>query len=67
MGQAIRNAQALGLHKDCTTASNVHEEMRHRLWWDLVDSDTYAMYEHSVVDHCLPCTAFSLYASAGRP
>ncbi|KIW21514.1 hypothetical protein PV08_02094 [Exophiala spinifera] len=41
MGQAVRNAQALGLDKDHTPASNVAEEMRHRLWWDLVDSDTF--------------------------
>ncbi|KAI1620036.1 fungal-specific transcription factor domain-containing protein [Exophiala viscosa] len=41
MGQAIRNAQALGLHKDRVPARNVDEEMRHRLWWDLVDSDTF--------------------------
>jgi len=40
MAQAIRNAQALGLHKDRVPARNVVEEMRHRLWWDLVDSDT---------------------------
>lgn len=40
MGQAVRNAQALGLDKDHTPARNVAEAMRHRLWWDLVDSDT---------------------------
>ncbi|KAJ9634999.1 hypothetical protein H2204_005954 [Knufia peltigerae] len=41
MGQAVRNAQALGLDKDHTPARNVAEAMRHRLWWDLVDSDTF--------------------------
>ncbi|KIY02625.1 uncharacterized protein Z520_01090 [Fonsecaea multimorphosa CBS 102226] len=41
MGQAIRNAQALGLDKDRTPSRNIGDEMRHRLWWDLVDSDTF--------------------------
>jgi hypothetical protein len=41
MAQAIRNAQALGIDKDVSPASSVGSEMRHRLWWDLVDSDTF--------------------------
>lgn len=40
MAQAIRTAQALGLDKERTPARNLQEEMKHRLWWDLVDSDT---------------------------
>lgn len=40
MAQAIRHAQVLGLDKDSTASKNVDDEMRHRLWWDLVDSDT---------------------------
>lgn len=40
MAQAIRHAQSLGLDKDLAMSTNVEDEMRHRLWWDLVDSDT---------------------------
>ncbi|PTB79080.1 hypothetical protein M440DRAFT_1460740 [Trichoderma longibrachiatum ATCC 18648] len=41
LGQAVRNAQALGLDKDVTPSRTLEEEMRHRIWWDLVDSDTF--------------------------
>ncbi|KAK5055422.1 hypothetical protein LTR84_013172 [Exophiala bonariae] len=41
MAQAIRHAQMIGLDKDTVTSRNVEDEMRHRLWWDLVDSDTF--------------------------
>ncbi|KAH0494492.1 hypothetical protein TgHK011_001109 [Trichoderma gracile] len=41
LGQAVRTAQALGLDKDVTPSRTLEEEMRHRIWWDLVDSDTF--------------------------
>ncbi|RVX67764.1 hypothetical protein B0A52_07887 [Exophiala mesophila] len=41
MAQAIRQAQILGLDRDHLPSKNVHDEMRHRIWWDLVDSDTF--------------------------
>ncbi|KAM0249658.1 hypothetical protein ACHAQJ_008955 [Trichoderma viride] len=41
LGQAVRTAQNLGLHKDITPSQTLHDEMRHRIWWDLVDSDTF--------------------------
>ena len=41
MAQAVRNAQVLGLDKAAPVAMNYLErEMRHRVWWDLVSSDT---------------------------
>ncbi|KAL7795119.1 fungal-specific transcription factor domain-containing protein [Trichoderma ceciliae] len=41
LGQAVRTAQNLGLDKDLTPSQTLHDEMRHRIWWDLVDSDTF--------------------------
>ncbi|KND86235.1 hypothetical protein TOPH_09142 [Tolypocladium ophioglossoides CBS 100239] len=37
MGQAVRNAQALGLDKESppSITSRLEREMRHRIWWDL--------------------------------
>ncbi|KAK5034542.1 hypothetical protein LTS07_003463 [Exophiala sideris] len=69
MGQAIRNAQALGLHKDRMLASNVKEEMRHRLWWDLVDSDTPPLIQvHlSEVPFPLNCNDVDLGEDFARP
>lgn len=42
MAQAIRNAQALGLDKEIPQSNTncLEREMRHRIWWDLVSSDT---------------------------
>jgi hypothetical protein len=41
MGQALRNAQALGLDREAPQSLNCLErEMRHRIWWDLVSTDT---------------------------
>ncbi|KAF7557379.1 hypothetical protein G7Z17_g738 [Cylindrodendrum hubeiense] len=40
LGQAVRNAQAIGLDRDTTPSTCLEEEMRHRIWWDLVDADT---------------------------
>lgn len=40
LGQAVRTAQNLGLDKDLTPSQTLHDEMRHRIWWDLIDSDT---------------------------
>ncbi|TFB04802.1 hypothetical protein CCMA1212_003118 [Trichoderma ghanense] len=40
LGQAVRTAQTLGLDKDVAPSRTLEEEMRHRIWWDLVDSDT---------------------------
>ncbi|KAM0486216.1 hypothetical protein ACHAPX_000920 [Trichoderma viride] len=41
LGQAVRTAQTLGLDKDLAPSQTLHDEMRHRIWWDLVDSDTF--------------------------
>lgn len=43
LGQALRNAQALGLDKEspATVTNQVEREMRHRLWWDLMSTDTF--------------------------
>ncbi|KAL7944278.1 fungal-specific transcription factor domain-containing protein [Trichoderma barbatum] len=41
LGQAVRTAQNLGLDKDVTASQTLDDEMRHRIWWDLVDSDTF--------------------------
>ncbi|KAL2204243.1 hypothetical protein CC79DRAFT_1360159 [Sarocladium strictum] len=42
MGQALRNAQAIGLDREAPRSLNCLErEMRHRVWWDLVSSDTF--------------------------
>ncbi|UKZ80391.1 hypothetical protein TrVFT333_008150 [Trichoderma virens FT-333] len=41
LGQAVRTAQNLGLDKDLTPSQTLQDEMRHRIWWDLVDSDTF--------------------------
>lgn len=41
LGQAVRTAQTLGLDRDVTPSRTLEEEMRHRIWWDLVDSDTF--------------------------
>ncbi|KAK5297005.1 hypothetical protein LTR99_008647 [Exophiala xenobiotica] len=41
LGQAIRCAQAIGLDKDRTPATDLASELRHRLWWDLCCSDTF--------------------------
>ncbi|KAL6832303.1 fungal-specific transcription factor domain-containing protein [Trichoderma camerunense] len=41
LGQAVRTAQNLGLDKDLTPSQTLHDEMRHRIWWDLIDSDTF--------------------------
>ncbi|KAL9567480.1 hypothetical protein ACKAV7_008430 [Fusarium commune] len=41
LGQAIRNAQAIGLDRDTTPSTCLEDEMRHRLWWDLVDADMF--------------------------
>lgn len=42
MGQTVRNAQALGLDREApqSITNCVGRELRHRLWWDLVSSDT---------------------------
>lgn len=42
MAQAVRNAQAIGLDKPApaTMTNCLEREMRHRVWWDLVSSDT---------------------------
>ncbi|PTB67627.1 hypothetical protein BBK36DRAFT_1197331 [Trichoderma citrinoviride] len=41
LGQAVRTAQNLGLDKDVAPSRTLEEEMRRRIWWDLVDSDTF--------------------------
>lgn len=41
LGQAVRCAQALGLDRDISTSTCLGDEIRHRMWWELVDSDMY--------------------------
>ncbi|KAL7937343.1 fungal-specific transcription factor domain-containing protein [Trichoderma chlorosporum] len=41
LGQAVRAAQSLGLDKELAPSKTLQDEMRHRIWWDLVDSDTF--------------------------
>ncbi|KAF7560973.1 hypothetical protein G7046_g3185 [Stylonectria norvegica] len=41
LGQAIRNAQAIGLDRDTAASTCLEDELRHRIWWDLVDSDMF--------------------------
>ncbi|KAB5525530.1 hypothetical protein GE09DRAFT_976471 [Coniochaeta sp. 2T2.1] len=41
LGHAVRTAQALNLDRDTEPSACLHDEMRHRLWWDLVDSDMF--------------------------
>lgn len=55
MGQTIRNAQALGLDKEAPASITdcIEREMRHRIWWDLVSSDTYVHSESR------RCTSYS--------
>ncbi|KAL6880894.1 fungal-specific transcription factor domain-containing protein [Trichoderma novae-zelandiae] len=36
LGQAVRTAQNLGLDRDVTPSRTLEEEMRHRIWWDLI-------------------------------
>ncbi|KAF6802843.1 C6 transcription factor [Colletotrichum sojae] len=42
LGQAIRNAQAMGLDKESpeTITGCLEREIRHRVWWDLSGADT---------------------------
>ncbi|KAL1836784.1 hypothetical protein VTK73DRAFT_4928 [Phialemonium thermophilum] len=42
LAMAVRNAQAMGLDKESPPSITdcLEREMRHRLWWDLVSSDT---------------------------
>ncbi|KAJ9145455.1 Transcription factor [Pleurostoma richardsiae] len=46
LGQAIRNAQALGLDKESPASITdcLEREMRHRVWWDLVTCDTFQSF-----------------------
>ncbi|CAM1508106.1 Fc.00g049540.m01.CDS01 [Cosmosporella sp. VM-42] len=41
LGQAIRNAQAINLDRDTSPSTCLRDELRHRIWWDLVDSDMF--------------------------
>ncbi|KAJ2955017.1 hypothetical protein NQ176_g11437 [Zarea fungicola] len=40
LGQAVRHAQAMNLDKDSQPSKCLEDELRHRLWWDLIDTDT---------------------------
>lgn len=41
LGQAVRNAQALGLDKNTPGANCLDTELRRRAWWDLCVADTF--------------------------
>ncbi|KAF6811307.1 C6 transcription factor [Colletotrichum plurivorum] len=43
LGQAIRNAQAMGLDKESPESITdcLEREIRHRVWWDLAGADTF--------------------------
>jgi hypothetical protein len=43
LGQAVRCAQALGLDRDMSVSTCLQDEIRHRMWWELVDSDMYVI------------------------
>ncbi|KAI9896884.1 hypothetical protein N3K66_007906 [Trichothecium roseum] len=41
LGQAVKTAQAMRLDRDGAPSKSLNDEMRHRAWWDLVDSDMF--------------------------
>ncbi|OKL60012.1 hypothetical protein UA08_04888 [Talaromyces atroroseus] len=41
LGQAVRNAQALGLDRNKPGKNRLDTELRRRVWWELVINDTY--------------------------
>ena len=41
LGQAVKTAQAMRLDRDEAPSKSLNDEMRHRAWWDLVDSDMF--------------------------
>ncbi|OAA61457.1 Transcription factor [Cordyceps fumosorosea ARSEF 2679] len=41
LGQAVRHAHALNLDKNSSPSKNLDDEIQHRLWSDLVDTDTF--------------------------
>ncbi|KAH8692113.1 fungal-specific transcription factor domain-containing protein [Talaromyces proteolyticus] len=41
LGQAVRNAQAIGLDKNQPGKDRLDTELRRRVWWELVINDTY--------------------------
>ena len=43
LGQAVRNAQALGLDKNTPGVNYLDTELRRRAWWDLFVADTYVI------------------------
>jgi hypothetical protein len=47
LGQAVRNAQAIGLDKNKPGKDCLDTELRRRAWWDLVIEDTSVIYSFS--------------------
>ncbi|RFU74611.1 transcription factor [Trichoderma arundinaceum] len=41
LGRAVRTAQALNIDKDRLHSTCLQDEMRHRLWWDIANADTF--------------------------
>ena len=63
MAQAIRQAQTLCLDRDLCDSGNLSEEMRHRIWWDLVCSDMYVEFVYRQLRHSNSRDlGFNLYA-----
>lgn len=41
LGQAVRTAHSLGLHKCTSPSASLADEMKHRIWWDICNADTW--------------------------
>lgn len=47
LGQAVRNAQAIGLDKNRPGKDRLDTELRRRAWWDLIIEDWYVTLSRS--------------------
>lgn len=56
LGNAIRIAQDLGLHKEIGSTSPVEEELRRRLWWCLYITDRWVHDSHLFTHYTLKLT-----------
>lgn len=71
LGKAVTQAQALELGKESPhdLGNYLEREMRHRIWWDLVATDTFVPefcpphYQHRLISS----SAFSPFPSADHP
>lgn len=45
LGQAVRNAQALGLDKGAPGANPLETQVRRLIWWELFNCDAYVTYQ----------------------